>query len=229
MAWNSRRLSKFIPGVRGMSCSNSAADVLTIVDPKDAAKSAGLRYVSDARPGISRRKSGKGFTYIRADGSKLSEAAVLRRIKALAIPPPWADVWICPTPDGHIQAMPRAASSTVTIPASVKSEKVPSTSMSSSLQMLSRAFGKRYASIWHCAVCQGRKSWQPATSAEQVVPGDSSPAPCSCVSTRASGTPSLLLQTAIWHETTYASLSTIAHAIKKDRLAASSRNPLLIA
>jgi hypothetical protein len=66
---------------------DSAADVMTIVDPKDAAESAGLRYVSDARPGISRRKSGKGFTYIRADGSKLSEAAVLRRIKALPIPP----------------------------------------------------------------------------------------------------------------------------------------------
>ena len=88
---------------------DSAADVLTIVDPKDAAESAGLRYVSDARPGISRRKSGKGFTYIRADGSKLSEAAVLRRIKALAIPPAWADVWICPAPDGHIQATGRDA------------------------------------------------------------------------------------------------------------------------
>jgi DNA topoisomerase I len=88
---------------------DSAADVLTIVDPKDAAESAGLRYVSDTRPGISRRKSGRGFTYIRADGSKLSEAAVLRRVKALAIPPAWADVWICPTADGHIQATGRDA------------------------------------------------------------------------------------------------------------------------
>ena len=88
---------------------DSAADVMTIVDPKDTAESAGLRYVFDARPGISRRKSGNGFTYIRADGSKLSEAAVLRRIKALAIPPAWADVWICPTPDGHIQATGRDA------------------------------------------------------------------------------------------------------------------------
>ena len=84
MAWNSRRLSKFIPGEQRNALFDSAADVMTIVDPKDAAESAGLRYVSDARPGISRRKSGKGFTYIRADGSKLSEAAVLRRIKALA-------------------------------------------------------------------------------------------------------------------------------------------------
>ena len=50
---------------------DSADDVQTIVDPKDAAESAGLRYVSDARPGIGRRKSGKGFSYNRADGSKL--------------------------------------------------------------------------------------------------------------------------------------------------------------
>jgi DNA topoisomerase I len=106
VAWNSWRLSKFIPGEQRDALFESAADVLTIVDPKDAAESAGLRYVSDARPGISRRKSGKGFSYIRADGSKLSD---LRRIKALAIPPAWADVWICPTPDGHIQATGRDA------------------------------------------------------------------------------------------------------------------------
>ena len=54
---------------------------------QDAAKSAGLRYVSDARPGIRRKKAGKGFTYTRADGSKLSESEVLKRIQALAIPP----------------------------------------------------------------------------------------------------------------------------------------------
>jgi DNA topoisomerase I len=80
-----------------------------IVDPKDAAESAGLRYVSDARPGIRRKKAGKGFTYTRADGSRLSEPDVLRRIRALAIPPAWADVWICPFADGHIQATGRDA------------------------------------------------------------------------------------------------------------------------
>ena len=80
-----------------------------IVDPKDAAESAGLRYVSDARPGIRRKKAGKGFTYTRADGSKLSESDVLKRIKALAIPPAWTDVWICPWADGHIQATGRDA------------------------------------------------------------------------------------------------------------------------
>ena len=81
----------------------------TIVDPKDAAESAGLRYVSDDRPGIRRKKAGKGFTYTRADGSKLSESDVLKRIKALAVPPAWTDVWICPFADGHVQATGRDA------------------------------------------------------------------------------------------------------------------------
>jgi DNA topoisomerase-1 len=83
--------------------------VQTIVDPKDAAESAGLKYVSDIRPGIRRRKAGTGFTYSRADGSKLSERPLLRGIKALAIPPAWTDVWICPRADGHIQATGRDA------------------------------------------------------------------------------------------------------------------------
>jgi DNA topoisomerase-1 len=86
-----------------------STDVQTIVDPKDAAESAGLRYVSDARPGICRKKSGKGFNYTRADGSKLSEGDVFRRVKALAIPPAWTDVWICPFADGHVQATGRDA------------------------------------------------------------------------------------------------------------------------
>jgi len=88
---------------------DSATDVQTIVDPKDAAESAGLRYVSVDRPGIRRRKSGKGFAYIRSNGSRLAEADALGRIKSLAIPPAWTDVWICPFRDGHIQATGRDA------------------------------------------------------------------------------------------------------------------------
>ena len=80
-----------------------------IVDPRDAAESAGLRYVSDDRPGICRKKAGKGFAYTRADGSRLTEPDVLKRIKALAIPPAWTNVWICPFADGHIQATGRDA------------------------------------------------------------------------------------------------------------------------
>jgi DNA topoisomerase IB len=87
----------------------SPDNVETIIDPKDAAESAGLRYVSDARPGIGRKTAGTGFSYTRADGSKLTERDVLKRIEALAIPPAWTDVWVCPFVDGHIQATGRDA------------------------------------------------------------------------------------------------------------------------
>lgn len=88
---------------------DSATDGETIVDPRDAAESAGLRYVSDSRRGIRRKRAGKGFTYTRPDGELLADAAVLSRIKSLAIPPAWTDVWICPFGEGHIQATGRDA------------------------------------------------------------------------------------------------------------------------
>src|SRR3712207_6449093 len=78
-----------------------------IVDPKEAAAEAGLRYVSDERPGITRRRSGKGFVYRMPDGSPVRDKATLERIRALAIPPAYRDVWICPHANGHIQATGR--------------------------------------------------------------------------------------------------------------------------
>jgi len=81
----------------------------TIVDPRDAAETAGLVYVSDEGPGIRRRKSGKGFTYTKPDGTKVADKAVLERIRSLAIPPAYTDVWICPRANGHIQATGRDA------------------------------------------------------------------------------------------------------------------------
>jgi DNA topoisomerase I len=92
---------------KGNALTGSGDNEQAVVDAKDAAESVGLRYVSDARPGLRRRKSGTGFCYLRADGSKLSDPNVLRRIKALAIPPAWTDVWICASADGHIQATGR--------------------------------------------------------------------------------------------------------------------------
>lgn len=85
------------------------AAVQTIVDPRDAAESAGLSYVSDEKPGIRRRKAGTGFAYLRPDGRSVRDDAMLRRIRALAIPPAWTDVWICPSAGGHIQATGRDA------------------------------------------------------------------------------------------------------------------------
>jgi DNA topoisomerase I len=80
-----------------------------IVDPREAAKAAGLSYVGDGSPGIRRRRSGKGFAYRGPDGRAIRDRETLRRIRALAVPPAWTDVWICPRPHGHIQATGRDA------------------------------------------------------------------------------------------------------------------------
>ncbi len=72
-----------------------------------AAREAGLRYVSDASPGIRRVSSGKGFLYVGTDGRRVKDPATLRRIRSLAIPPAYREVWICPDPHGHIQAVGR--------------------------------------------------------------------------------------------------------------------------
>jgi DNA topoisomerase-1 len=93
----------------GVLLIESLDSAQAIVDPRDAAESAGLRYVSVERPGIRRKKAGTGFSYTQPDGSRLIEPDALKRIRALAIPPAWTDVWICPFPDGHIQATGRDA------------------------------------------------------------------------------------------------------------------------
>ena len=80
-----------------------------IVDPQEAAVSAGLVYVSDTEPGITRRRAGKGFSYRDAQGRTVKDQETLDRIRSLAIPPAYTDVWICADPDGHIQATGRDA------------------------------------------------------------------------------------------------------------------------
>ncbi len=67
----------------------------------------GLVYVSDAEPGISRRRCGRGFTYIAPDGTTIARGAERQRIDALAVPPAYDDVWICPIERGHLQATGR--------------------------------------------------------------------------------------------------------------------------
>jgi DNA topoisomerase I len=79
------------------------------VDPVESAQAAGLRYVSDADPGIRRKRVGKHFSYIGLDGRPIHDPIRLRRIKSLAIPPAYTDVWICPDPRGHLQATGRDA------------------------------------------------------------------------------------------------------------------------
>jgi DNA topoisomerase-1 len=85
----------------------------TLIDLDDdlraEARDAGLRYVTDAEPGITRRRVGRGFTYRTAGGQRVADERVLERIRALAIPPAWQDVWICRLANGHLQATGRDA------------------------------------------------------------------------------------------------------------------------
>jgi DNA topoisomerase I len=81
----------------------------TIADPATAAECAGLRYMSDAMPGIRRVRRGGRFVYRGPNGRALRDPRELRRIAALAVPPAWTDVWIAPDADAHLQATGRDA------------------------------------------------------------------------------------------------------------------------
>lgn len=92
-----------------MSTDQAAENTLPLADPPAAAKAAGLRYVTDSKPGIRREKDGEGFRYLDAKGEPVEDEATLKRIKALAIPPAWQEVWICAQANGHLQATGRDA------------------------------------------------------------------------------------------------------------------------
>ncbi len=77
------------------------------VDPEASAEQAGLRHVTDATPGWGRKRTGNRTRIVDADGAAIRDAEALARVQALAIPPAWTDVWICPRADGHLQATGR--------------------------------------------------------------------------------------------------------------------------
>ncbi|MFC5577229.1 DNA topoisomerase IB [Lysobacter niabensis] len=81
----------------------------TAADPIESAAQGGLVYVSDTEPGLRRRRAGKGFVYLDANGRPVRDRATLERIRALAIPPAYRDVWICARANGHLQATGRDA------------------------------------------------------------------------------------------------------------------------
>jgi len=88
-----------------ISAFSSASKVFAPVEVKRAR----LRYSTDEKPGIQRKKSGKGFHFVGPGGKRVTDRETLQRIKHLAIPPAWTDVWICPVENGHIQATGRDA------------------------------------------------------------------------------------------------------------------------
>jgi len=75
----------------------------------DSARTAGLRYVSDAMPGVKRVRKGRGFAYVDASGRVIRAGDQIRRFRSLVIPPAWTSVWICPHDDGHLQVTARDA------------------------------------------------------------------------------------------------------------------------
>jgi DNA topoisomerase IB len=94
------------------SPARSTASTQAAAEANDSAaqaKEAGLVYVSDSDPGISRRRAGKGFAYRDQNGDAVRDAATLERIRALAIPPAYTEVWICRSARGHLQATGRDA------------------------------------------------------------------------------------------------------------------------
>lgn len=80
-----------------------------VAEAIEAAEEAGLRYVSDDRSGYSRKKKGDDFEYLDTEGKPITDEQRLLRVKRLAIPPAWTEVWICPSPNCHIQATGRDA------------------------------------------------------------------------------------------------------------------------
>lgn len=89
--------------------ATTPADQAPLSDPPAAAKAAGLRYVHDDKPGIRREPAKEGFRYFSPKGEPIEDEATLDRIKSLAIPPAYTEVWICPQANGHLQATGRDA------------------------------------------------------------------------------------------------------------------------
>lgn len=87
----------------------SSVAQIPVTDPLASAKAAGLRYIADDVPGIKRRLRGKHFEFIDPHGKVIKDQSEIKRIRALAIPPAYTDVWIAPVPNGHLQATGRDA------------------------------------------------------------------------------------------------------------------------
>jgi DNA topoisomerase-1 len=97
-------------GTRGRNTRNGKSKESAVAaDSAETAEEAGLQYVNDERPGYRRRAKGKNFEYLDLEGRPIRDEQRLLRIKRLAVPPAWTDVWICPSANGHIQATGRDA------------------------------------------------------------------------------------------------------------------------
>src|SRR5882724_1921579 len=104
------RSDDFLMGTPGTTTGNGRkTEASFAIESAEAAAEAGLHYVSDDRPGYTRRAKNGEFDYLNTEGKRIRDEQRLLRIKRLAIPPAWTNVWICPSPTGHIQATGRDA------------------------------------------------------------------------------------------------------------------------
>src|SRR5213080_1605702 len=104
------RSKGFLMGTLGTKTRNDKAlEAVFVAESAEAAEEAGLHYISDDRPGYTRRGNNGEFEYLNTEGKRIRDEQRLLRIKRLAIPPAWTDVWICPSAEGHIQATGRDA------------------------------------------------------------------------------------------------------------------------
>src|SRR6516164_2070686 len=94
----------------------------SVVEPAEAAESAGLVHVHDQQPGIRRKKAGAGFAYFGSDGERIQDDKTLQRIRKLAIPPAWRDVWITASRRGHLKR--REGPQAVPLPSSFSGDDV---------------------------------------------------------------------------------------------------------
>jgi DNA topoisomerase-1 len=101
---SSRRAERALPTGATVAANDNATP-----DAARIAREAGLVYVCDATPGITRRRVSDAFVFEAPDGERIDDEATLARIRALAIPPAYTDVWICPRANGHLQATGRDA------------------------------------------------------------------------------------------------------------------------
>ena len=92
-----------------MNRRSPAVPVQSEPRPESPGPGPGLRHAAIDRPGITRRRAGRGFSYRTPDGALIRDRAALRRIRSIAVPPAWTDVWISPSANGHIQATGRDA------------------------------------------------------------------------------------------------------------------------
>ena len=98
-----------VPADRAMVSKARRPRTRIVADPVTSARATGLRYVTDRERRLGRRRTRTGFRYLDQRGRPLRDPGALRRIRALAIPPAWTDVWICASANGHLQATGRDA------------------------------------------------------------------------------------------------------------------------